>query len=99
MLNLNARIDFNKVEFSSIRILQKLDRSGVLIVCSFTDTHTQIAQRLTLDIRHKNRGRALNNLLIATLYSAVTLPQMNQSSVPIAKQLHLDVARSADELL
>ena len=47
----------------------------------------------------ERRGRPLHDLLIAPLHRAVALVEMHQVAVLVAEDLHLDVARAADQLL
>src|SRR6185369_1556964 len=48
---------------------------------------------------HDGAGRLLNDLLVAALDRALALAEVQQRAVPIAEHLHLDVARTDEELL
>ena len=57
------------------------------------------AQRGATGGIHVGRRGAFHHLLVAPLHGAVALVQMHQIAVPVAQDLHLDVARAADQLL
>ena len=49
--------------------------------------------------REAGRGRLLDHLLVASLHRAVALAEREHSAVPVADQLHLDVARAREVAL
>ena len=99
VLDLDARIDLDEVELAGIGIHQELDRAGAVIVGGVADLEAVVGQFLALGIREIGRRRALHDLLVAALHRAVTLEEMDDIAVPVAEDLHLDMAGALDELL
>ncbi len=99
VLDLDARIDLDEIEFARVGVDQKLDRAGTLVAHACgrcARAALQISSRSgRIEIQ---RRRDLDHFLIAPLHRAVALEQMDQVAVLVADQLHFDVPRPGDEL-
>ena len=99
VLDLDARIDLDEVEIATLGIHQELDRAGAHVVRRPGEAHRRVAQRLALGLAQIGSRRALDHLLVAALHRAVPLKQVDDVAVPVAEDLHLDVAGALDQLL
>ena len=97
MLDLNARIDLDEIEFAGIDIHQEFDRAGIAIICRAADRQRRVAECLAVGIAQIRRRGALDHLLVAALDRAVALEQMHEIAMGIAQQLDLDMAGAAHE--
>ena len=99
MLDLDARIDLDEVEFAGIGIEQEFDRAGADIIGARAPILSAASQRAWrvagVEI---GRGRALDDFLVAALDRAVALEEMDQIAVRVAEELHFDMARAPDQL-
>ncbi len=98
VLDLDARIDLDEVEFAGIGIHQELDRAGADIAGRLGDLQRVAAQLVALGVVEIGRRRALDDLLVAPLDRAVALEQMDGVAVGVAEHLHLDMAGALDQL-
>ena len=98
MLDLNAWVHFDEVEFVGVGIHQEFDGTGATIIRGIAETHSGVGQLLAHRVIEVRRGGALDDLLIAPLHRAVALEQMHQIAVIVADQLHFDVAGALDQL-
>ena len=103
MLHLEARIGLDKGE------------AGVVVACAALDEELERAEAVIADragdprgglddartrLRAQRRaGRDLDQLLVAALDRTFALPQMAEAAVPVADDLHLDMASVADQSL
>ena len=97
MLDLDARIDLDEVEFSRVGIHEEFDGAGADIVRLAGDLQRVAAQFLALRVSEIRRRRALHDLLVAALDRAVALEQMHDVAVGVAQHLHLDMAGALDQ--
>ena len=99
VLDLDARVDLDEVEGAGVGIHQELDRAGADIVGGAADLERRLAQGRAALLVEIGGGGALDHLLVAALDRAVALEQVDEVAVAVAQELHLDVARAADQLL
>ena len=99
MLDLDARVDLDEVEGAGVAVHQELDGAGALVVGGLGDLQAQRAELLPLRLAEVGCGGAFDDLLVAALDRAVALPQVVDRAVPVAEDLHLDVAGVQDQLL
>ncbi len=99
VLDLDARIDLDEVEFAGVGIHQELDGAGAGIVRGVGDGDGVGGQLLPLPGVEIGRGRALDDLLVAALHRAVALEEMDDRAVLVGEDLHLDMAGALDQLL
>ena len=90
VLYLNTGVDLDEVEFA-IRRCQKFYGAGADVVNILHQFHSGIANSLAL-LQRQGEGRGdFHQLLVTTLYGAITLEKMHQITVHIANDLHLDM--------
>ena len=98
VLDLDARIDLDEVEFAGVGVLQELDRAGADIVGLVRELQRIAAEFLAQRLAEIGRRRALDDLLVAALDRAVALEQMHGVAMGVAEHLHLDMAGALDQL-
>ena len=98
VFDLDARIDFDEVEFAGVGIHQEFDSAGGDVVGGLGDRHRIAAQFLALRFGEIGRRRALHHLLMAALHRTVALEQMHDIAVLVAEDLHLDMAGAFHQL-
>ena len=90
VLYLNTGVDLDEVEFAVGRS-QKFYGTGADVVNILHQFHSGIANSLAL-LQRQGEGRGdFHQLLVTTLYGAITLEKMHQITVHIANDLHLDM--------
>ncbi len=94
VFDLNARIHFDEIERAGIDVFEEFDGAGVLIANRATDRQRVAIQFLAPRLAQKQRGRALDDLLMAPLHGAVAFEQMHQVAVRVGEDLHFDVPRA-----
>ena len=77
---------------------QELAGAGVVVAGRLDQPHGRLADVVADLWRQVRRGRFLDQLLMAALQRAIALPQMDDVAVPVAEDLHFDVARLLDVL-
>ena len=98
MLDLDARIDLDEVEFAGVGVDQEFDRAGADIFGRAADLQRRLAEPLARGLVEIGRRRALDHLLVAALDRTVALEEMHEIAMRIAEDLHLDMARAAHQL-
>lgn len=98
VLDLNARVDLDEIEFAAIGVHQELDGTSADIVGGMGDLQTIIRKLLTLSVVEIRRWCPLHDFLVASLDRAVTLEKMNRIALAITQYLHFDMARAFNEL-
>ena len=98
MLDLDPRVHLEKVEGIAFIVDEELDRTGAAIGQAGREAHRRLVQRAQRR-RQTRRRRFLDELLVAPLYGAVALAQVNDLSVAVAEDLHFDMAAARDEPL
>jgi len=72
---------------------QKLDRAGILVTHRLGGLDGESAHDLALLFAELRRGRDFHQFLMATLNRTIAFKQVNHIAVPVAENLHFDVAR------
>ena len=98
VFDLDARIDFDEVEFAGIRILKEFDRAGADIGRVARELQRIAAQLLAQLLAEIGRRRALDHFLVAPLDRAIALEQMHGIAMRVAQHLHFDVPGALDQL-
>ena len=98
MLDLDARIDFDEIEFPAIAIHQEFHRAGADIIGRLADAQRRLRHVAARLVGNPGGGGALDHFLVAALDGAVALEQMHQIAVMVAQDLHFDMAGPGDEL-
>lgn len=98
MLYLQASVHFHEIELICCSIKDELNSSCVVISNSFGSSNgrfTNLKSQRSINVG----GCFLNNLLMSSLNSAVTLIQINVVAVFVTEHLNFDVARFFNILL
>src|SRR5712691_5252338 len=98
MLDLEARVHLEERE-AAARVDEELNGAGVLVSRGARDPDRRVAETLAQRGVDGGRRRLLDELLVAALDRTVALAEPHDAAPRVAKDLHLDVARSLDELL
>ena len=77
----------------------ELDRPERIITNRTAEPERLLEEARARGIRGVRRRRLLDDLLVIPLYRALALEDMNQVSVPVARDLDLEVTRPENELL
>ena len=99
VLDLDARVDLDEEPLLALRIDQELDGAGIDVVSGLGELDGGLAELAAGLVGQVRRRGDLDDFLVAALHGAVALPQVHDVAVGIGKDLHLDVARLADEAL
>ena len=97
MLDLDSRVDLEEVKLV-VAIEHELDGSGAIVAHLFSQPHRGAAHFLAKFGGQSWSGRFFDDLLATPLNGALALEQVNDISVLIAENLHLDVAEVLDAL-
>ena len=91
MLHLQPRVDLEEVE-GAVGRRDELHRAGVEVADGLARSDRGGAHLLAQLRREEDRGRLLDDLLVAALDGALALKQVHQVALPVAQNLDLDVA-------
>ncbi len=91
MLDLQARVHFDEIEFAVL--VQEFDRAGAEIADLFERPRDGRADLLALGGIERGARRFFPHLLVAALQRAVAFAQMQHLAKGIGQHLHFDVAR------
>ena len=98
VLDLDAGVHLHEVEMLPVAVQQKFDRARALVADGPRRANGGLAHRRA-HLRRDAPGRGLlDELLVAPLHGAVAVAQVNDVSMPVGENLHLDVARPLHEL-
>ncbi len=97
MLNLQARVHFQKVELSRGVRKQKLDRAGSDIIHRSSDPDRRRAHTLAQGLIVHRRRTLFNHFLMPPLNRAFTFAQMYALALGISEDLNLNMAGTLDE--
>ena len=78
---------------------QKLERAEIVVMRGGRQLSGGVNNARTQAVAQRGAGRDLDELLVAPLDGAFALPQMADGAMTVADDLHLDVARLADQAL
>ena len=98
MLDLDARVDFQEEELAAF-VHQELDGPRPPVVRPLHQPNRGGTDLISERGVQAHRGRDFDDLLVPPLDRAVPLPEMDEPSLSIAQDLHLDVSRLPDQLL
>lgn len=96
VLHLQTGIHFEEIELSGVAVIDKLHRPGAAILHRLPEANGGVAQRLRHTRRQARRRGFLQHFLITPLHGAVTHAEGNHIALPVAKDLHFEVARPWD---
>mmetsp|Transcript_20220 Transcript_20220/g.42352 ORF Transcript_20220/g.42352 Transcript_20220/m.42352 type:complete len:275 (-) Transcript_20220:965-1789(-) len=96
MFDLNTRIDFNKVGIQ-ILVNQEFDRTRILVLGGLRQFHGIFVQLCSQFIRQGPGGGHFNHLLMTSLDTAITFPQMHDIAGTITDNLNFNVSWSIDK--
>lgn len=100
VLHLDARVGLHEVEPSRpLFIDQELEGADALVAHRPGHAQGAVDQRPAGGLREVRAGRDLQQLLLAPLQTAVSLPEMADRAAAVAKDLHLDMSRPRHQLL
>ncbi len=99
MLDLNARVDLDKVNPVQLRVHQKFDGAHVVVAHGPADAQRVLVEQMPLMVGQIQGRRHLHHLLKPPLHRAVALVEVHQVAVLVAHELHLNVLGALDELL
>ncbi len=99
VLDLNTGIDFDEVTLAGIDVQKKLDGARIIQPGGAADGESGVPHGLAKALVQIRRRRELDDLLMPSLQRAVALEEMDEIAVPIADQLHFDMASPPDEFL
>src|ERR1019366_9548624 len=99
VLDLQARVHFEKVEVLRRGIEDEIHRACRAILHGLAEAQRRVEQPFARH-RQEARGRGLfDHLLVSALDGAIALAEDDDVAMPVAEDLHFDVARALDELL
>ena len=81
------------------RLVEELDGAGAAVAGQRGEPDGGLGQLALLLGRQRRAGRLLDDLLVAALVAAVAHAERPHAALAVGHQLHLDVARGADEAL
>ena len=92
MLNLNTRVNLDEVELA-VGSSKEFYSAGADIINVLHQLYSCVADSLALLYRQSEGRSDFYELLMTTLYGAVTLEQVHEVAMRIADNLHLDMLR------
>src|SRR6185503_14776936 len=98
VLDLDARIDLDEMEFSGRGVLQEFHGAGADVIGRVRDPERIPAELFALLLPQVGSRSALDDLLVAALDRTVALEEMHAIAKSVAEDLHLDVAGAFNEL-
>ena len=99
MLDLEPRVHFKEREVFAIRIVDELDRAGRGVGDACRQSHRRGVEPCADRVGEAGGGRFLDHLLVSALERAVALAQSHDAALPVAEDLHLDMAGPRHEAL
>src|SRR5580698_5609258 len=98
VLHLQARVHFEEVEILRL-VDEELHRARVHIARFQREPARRLAHPPPQLRTHHGGWRLFNHLLVASLYRALTLAEINRIAMLVRKQLYLDVTWPLDQFL
>ena len=99
MLDLEAGVHLEEEEFAGAVVEQELDRAGVAVAAAQRGGGRRVAEPRPQVRVDRDRGRLLEELLVAALHRALALAEGARVAVRVGHHLHLDVAGRRDVAL
>jgi hypothetical protein len=98
MLHLKPGVHLQEIQLAAVVVEQKFHGAERVVADGAAEGEGVLVQGGALRGAQKRRGRLLDHLLVIALDRALALEQVHQAAVAVAGELHLDVARRADQL-
>ena len=102
VLDLKPRVRLDEDEGGGSRaagdVDQELERAEVRVPDALREPDRRVDDVAAKRVVQRGSGSDLDDLLEAALDAAFALPEMRDAAVPVAEDLHLDVAGTGDEL-
>jgi hypothetical protein len=103
VLDLDPGVDLEEVELTAafvggVGVDQELDRAGPPVAEPFAERDRRVPEPVSQVVVEARRGCLLDELLVAPLYRAVPVPEVNDV-LAVPEQLHLDVPPPFDVAL
>lgn len=102
VLDLEARVRLDEHEWLRVRaagdVDEELERPEIAVAHSLREADSRINDPAAEIIGQAWRGRHLDDLLEATLDTALALTEVSDGAPEVTEDLDLDVARALDEL-
>ena len=101
VLDLQARVHLHEVEraVGVLRVEEELDGAGIDIADRPRRLHRNLGQAAARGRRQPGGGRFLDDLLVAPLHRALAFEHVDDATMGVGEDLHLDVARPRDAFL
>ena len=93
MLDLNAGVHLDEEPLFFIHVVEKLDRTGIVVANALRQPHGGIAKIPAYALVERHRWRDLDHHLVTPLHRAIPLVQVEHISVAVSHNLHLDMLR------
>ena len=99
VLDLQARVDLHEGEAAAVGLVEELDGARAAVAGRVREADRGVGELALLLGRERRAGGLLDDLLVAALVAAVAHAERPDAALAVGHQLHLDVARGADEAL
>ena len=99
VLHLDARVHLDEEPVVLIHVVEELHGAGVVVADAVGELHRRVAKLFPHDRIEVHRGRDLHDFLVAALDGAIALVEVDDISVLVAEDLHLDVLGALDVAL
>ena len=97
VLDLDARVDFNEIPVVGFRIEEEFDGARAVVIRFTREPDGGLGDGVAHIGGERYGGRDFDDLLMAALDRTIAFEEVDDVAVPVAEDLHLDVARAADE--
>ncbi len=98
MFHLKPGIHLQEIEFAAVVVEQEFHGAERVVADRAAEGEGVLVQGGALRGAQERGGRLLDHLLVIALDRALALEQVHQAAVAVAGELHLDMARRADQL-
>ena len=98
VLDLDARVHLDEEPRVAVHVVEELDGSGVVVAGARGQTHGGIEQFPAHLRVEGDGGRNFDHFLMTPLHRTIAVVKVDDVSVPVAQNLHLDVLGPPDEL-
>jgi len=99
VLDLDAGVDLDEIEFVAVEIKKEFDGAGVAISRGGAQAHGGLADAFADAARQVDAGGDFDDFLVAALDRAVALPEVDDVAVMVGDDLDFDVLGAADVAL
>ena len=98
MLDLNARVHFEKIELTGVLVEDEFHRAGVLITDGAPQGNGRVADFPPESFIDAGSRGFLDDLLVTPLQGTIALAEMNHVAEAVAEELHFDMPGILDVL-